>query len=74
MIGYFVLLGVLYQVFQLKFSTVMTLLEPINFPYNIYKIIFGFYRGDPRVVKVLTLAADIIICAIPFYLLFTFVA
>lgn len=69
--GYFFLLVILYQLFQISFDTLALLLTPLNIPYNIYKSIFGLYYGNPNHVKILNYAALISICALPFYLIFT---
>ena len=72
--GYCFSLAVLYRVYPESFDSLTTLLLPINLPYNIYKNIFGFYRGDPLIVKVLNFAADILLYSVPFYLALTFFA
>ena len=72
--SYFLLLAVLYQIFQLSFQTLATLLIPLNFPYEIYKNLFGMYYGNRNNVKILNYAALILIYAIPFYLIFALYA
>jgi hypothetical protein len=72
--GYYFFLIILYQVYPVSFATLATLLLPINVPYNIYKSIFGFYYGNPTVLKVLDFAVAILLYSIPFYLVLTFFA
>ena len=70
--GYYFFLIILYQVYPVSFDTLATLLLPLNVPYNIYKSIFGFYYGNPIVVKVLNVAAAVLLYSIPFYLALIF--
>lgn len=65
--GYFLFLAILYQVHQVSFETLLTLLIPLNFPYYIYQKIFGLYYGDPRIVKMLNFMAAVILYSIPLY-------
>ena len=72
--GYYLFLILLYQIYSVSFDTLATLLLPINVPYNIYKSIFGFYYGNPTVVKVLNFAAAVLLYSLPFYLALTLFA
>ncbi len=72
--GYYAFLILLYQVYPVSFETLATLLLPINLPYNIYKSIFGFYYGNPTVVKVFNFVAAILLYSVPFYLILTLYA
>jgi len=63
--GYYLFLILLYQIYSVSFDTLATLLLPINVPYNIYKSIFGFYYGNPTVVKVLNFAAAVLLYSLP---------
>lgn len=62
--GYFILIVFF---FQLSLATVATLLQPMNMPHNIYKMIFGLYYGERGVVVVLNLIANLKI-----YIILTF--
>lgn len=73
-LGYYGFLILLYQVYPVSFETLATLLLPINLPYNIYKSIFGFYYGDPTVVKVFNFVGAVLLYSIPFYLALTLYA
>lgn len=72
--GYFGVIVILYRVFQLRFETVAVLLKPLNLPYDIYKMIFGFYYGDRTVVMVLNQLANVFLYSFVFYLIFTIYA
>ncbi len=67
--GYFLFLAVLYQIYPISFDTLAILLIPLNLPYSIYQKVFGFYYGNPMVVKILNFAGAIILYSIPFYLI-----
>ncbi len=70
-VGYFLFLAILYQIRPISFGTLAILLKPINLPYDIYKSIFGFYVGNPMVVKVFNIVCAILLYSIPCYLVFT---
>jgi hypothetical protein len=72
--GYFLFLAVLYQIYPVSFDTLRKLLVPLNFPYEIYKRIFGPYYGSPTEVKILNSIAAVLIYSVPFYLGLTFLA
>jgi hypothetical protein len=75
MFGYFifvVLLGTLLH--PVNIDTVRTLLQPLDFPYTIYKSIFGLYYGSATLVKVLNYSVALLLYSIPFYVIFTLFA
>lgn len=72
--GYFLFLGVLYQIYPIRFNNLHILLIPLTFPYEIYKKIFGLYHGSPTDVKILNFIAAVLIYSVLFYLGLTFLA
>jgi hypothetical protein len=69
-VGYFIVVIILHQIFQVNLQTVALLLTPLNLPYDIYKKIFGLYYGNRTVLLIGNQVCNVLIYSAIFYFIF----